>query len=105
VTDEYPIILTEKQREAIIHCTWLRRALLDAIGNPKYKEHEEMLEWIGGEFDREEFSVEAMSRELVADVEVTLGSGKGQNGTGQRKQGRQGGWWLSIIIDIEPLCG
>lgn len=29
---------------------------LEAIRNPKYPEHDSMLEWIGGEFDREEFN-------------------------------------------------
>jgi hypothetical protein len=30
---------------------------LEAIRDPKHKEHKEMLEWIGGEFDPEAFSV------------------------------------------------
>lgn len=30
---------------------------LRAIRNPKHKEHEEMLEWVGGEFDPEHFDV------------------------------------------------
>jgi hypothetical protein len=32
--------------------------------NPKHKEHDEMLEWVGGEFDPEDFDVKAVNREL-----------------------------------------
>ena len=34
---------------------------LEAIKDPKHEEHEEMLEWIGGEFDPEHFDVEEVS--------------------------------------------
>ncbi len=37
---------------------------LDAIKNPKHPEHESMLEWIGGEFDPEEFDLEGINDDL-----------------------------------------
>lgn len=37
---------------------------LEAIRNPEHEEHEEMLEWIGGEFDPEEFDLEAVNQSL-----------------------------------------
>jgi hypothetical protein len=43
---------------------WGYEEFLKAVGNPKHKEHDEMLEWVGGEFDPEEFDVEAVNREL-----------------------------------------
>jgi len=37
---------------------------LEAIKNPDHEQHEEMLEWIGGEFDPEEFDPEAVNQSL-----------------------------------------
>lgn len=37
---------------------WGYEEFLRAIRNPKHKEHKEMLEWIGREFDPEHFDVE-----------------------------------------------
>lgn len=37
--------------------SWGYGNFLEAIRDPKHKEHTEMLEWIGGEFDSESFSV------------------------------------------------
>ena len=39
--------------------------LLEAIHDPEHQEHEEMLEWIGGDFDPEAFSVEDVNRRLA----------------------------------------
>ena len=39
--------------------------LLEAIRDPKHEEHEDMLEWIGGDFDPEAFSIEDVNRELA----------------------------------------
>ncbi len=39
--------------------------LLEAINDPAHKEHEEMLDWVGGDFDPEAFSVDDVNRRLV----------------------------------------
>ncbi|MGB9694306.1 MAG: plasmid pRiA4b ORF-3 family protein [Fervidobacterium sp.] len=36
---------------------WGYEEFLEAIKDPKHEEHEEMLEWVGGEFDSEHFDV------------------------------------------------
>lgn len=38
---------------------------LQAINNPKHKEHKQMLGWIGGEFDAERFDINGISRNLM----------------------------------------
>lgn len=38
---------------------------LEAIGDPRNPEHEDMLQWIGGHFDPEAFNVEAVNRALL----------------------------------------
>jgi hypothetical protein len=43
---------------------WRYPYFLEAIQNPKHKEHDEMLDWVGGEFDPEEFDLEAVNEEL-----------------------------------------
>jgi hypothetical protein len=43
---------------------WGYADFLEAIQNPKHEQHEELLEWIGGEFDPEAFDVEAVNEEL-----------------------------------------
>ena len=37
---------------------------LEAIGNPKHEQHREMKEWVGGKFDPEKFSVDAVNKQL-----------------------------------------
>ncbi len=37
---------------------------LDAVKNPDHPEHDEYLEWIGGEFDLEEFDVDVVNGQL-----------------------------------------
>jgi hypothetical protein len=44
---------------------WGYMAFLEAIGNPEHPEHEQLLEWIGDEFDPEAFDLEAVNRELA----------------------------------------
>ena len=43
---------------------WGYADFLEAISDPKHPNHRDMKEWIGGEFDSEKFSVEAMNKEL-----------------------------------------
>lgn len=38
--------------------------LLEVLRDPKHEEHEEMREWIGGDFDPEAFDLETVNREL-----------------------------------------
>jgi hypothetical protein len=37
---------------------------LEAIRDPKHKEHDEYLDWIDGEFDPEEFDLDLVNRGL-----------------------------------------
>lgn len=43
---------------------WGYAELLEAIRDPAHPEHEDMLEWVGGEFDPEEFNLEAVNELL-----------------------------------------
>jgi len=44
---------------------WGYEELLEAISNPKHPDHENMLEWLGGEFDPEEFDLEEINGNLA----------------------------------------
>ena len=39
--------------------------LLEVIGDPTHEEHEEMLDWVGGDYDPEAFSVDDVNRRLA----------------------------------------
>jgi len=43
---------------------WGYEDFLKAIQNPKHPEHEDMLEWVGGKFDPEEFDLEGVNEGL-----------------------------------------
>ena len=43
---------------------WGYGDFLEAVRNPEHEQHEEMLEWVGGEFDPEAFDIEAVNEEL-----------------------------------------
>ena len=43
---------------------WGYGDFLEAVQNPKHERHEELLEWIGGEFDPEAFGIEAVNKDL-----------------------------------------
>ena len=43
---------------------WGYEDLLKAISDPKHESHEEMLEWVGGEFDPEAFDLTATNKAL-----------------------------------------
>ena len=53
----YPVCLTGKRACPPEDCggVWGYASFLEAIHDPEHPEHEEMLEWIGGEFDPEAF--------------------------------------------------
>ena len=40
--------------------------LLEAIGDPGHEEHDELLDWLGGNFDPDAFSVDEVNRRLAA---------------------------------------
>jgi hypothetical protein len=44
--------------------SWGYGDFLEAIQNPEHEEHEDMTEWIGGEFDPEKFDLEEVNAEL-----------------------------------------
>ena len=44
---------------------WGYEELLETISDPKHPEHEDMLEWLGGEFDPEEFDLEEINGDLA----------------------------------------
>jgi hypothetical protein len=43
---------------------WGYGDFVDAIQNPQHPRHDELLEWIGGEFDPEAFDLETVNKEL-----------------------------------------
>ena len=43
---------------------WGYAEFLEAISDPKHEDHDEMVEWVGGEFDPEKFSVDEVNKEL-----------------------------------------
>ena len=43
---------------------WGYSEFLDAIQHPEHDQHEEMLEWVGGEFDPEKLDLEGVNREM-----------------------------------------
>ena len=44
---------------------WGYEDLLETISNVKHPEHADMLEWLGGEFDPEEFDLEQINKDLA----------------------------------------
>jgi hypothetical protein len=43
---------------------WGYGDFLEAIRNPKHEKYENMLEWIGGRFDPEEFDAKQATKEM-----------------------------------------
>jgi hypothetical protein len=43
---------------------WGYAEFLEAIRDPNHESHEEMLEWVGGAFDPEKFSIDEVNKEL-----------------------------------------
>ena len=43
---------------------WGYGDFLEAIANPKHEEHENVLEWIGGRLDSEEFDPKQATKEM-----------------------------------------
>ncbi len=64
---KYPLCIAGKMACPPEDCggVWGYEEFLEAIKDPNHKEHKEMLEWIGGEFDPEEFNVDEVNNGLV----------------------------------------
>jgi len=65
---QYPRCVTGKRAGPPEDCggPWGYGDFVDAITDPNHPEHEERLEWVGGEFDPEAFDVEEINGELGA---------------------------------------
>jgi hypothetical protein len=63
---KYPICITGKRACPPEDCggPWGYAELVEIIKNPKHPEYEDMMEWLGGEFDPEHFSVEEVNTGL-----------------------------------------
>ena len=44
---------------------WGYEELLETISDPKHPDHEDMLEWLGGDFDPDEFDLEEINEDLA----------------------------------------
>jgi hypothetical protein len=64
----YPICLAGKRACPPEDCggIWGYYNLLEAIQDPKHPEHDEMLEWVEGNFDPEEFDLDVINRNYLA---------------------------------------
>jgi len=62
----YPVCLTGKRACPPEDCggIWGYASFLEAIQEPQHPEHEEMVDWVGGEFDPEVFDLDEVNREL-----------------------------------------
>lgn len=62
----YPVCLAGKRNCPPEDCGGIYgyADFLETLANPSHPEHENMLEWIGGSFDPERFSVEEVNRRL-----------------------------------------
>ncbi len=47
---------------------WGYAEFLEAIADPKHEQHADLLEWIGGEFDPEEFDAKAATMAMMKAV-------------------------------------
>jgi Cft2 family RNA processing exonuclease len=63
---KYPLCLDGKRACPPEDCggVWGYANMLEVLDDPEHPEHEEMLEWLGEEFDPDAFSVEAVNKEL-----------------------------------------
>lgn len=62
----YPICLTGKRACPPEDCggPWGYAEFLQAISDPEHEQHDELLEWIGGEFDPEAFALATVNAQL-----------------------------------------
>jgi len=64
---KYPVCLAGKKACPPEDCggVWGYYRLLETIANPKHEDHEDMLEWLGGEFDPDAFDLEEVNAILA----------------------------------------
>jgi hypothetical protein len=62
----YPLCLTGKRACPPEDCggIWGYEELLEIISDPNHEDHQERMEWLGGQFDPQPFSVERVNRAL-----------------------------------------
>lgn len=62
----YPVCIRGKRRCPPEDCggIWGYQNLIEVMGNKKHPDYKEMKEWLGGEFDPEEFNIEEINEEL-----------------------------------------
>ncbi len=65
----YPLCIAGKMNCPPEDCggIWGYYALQEALKDPKHPEHEDMTEWVGGDFDPVEFDVDAVNQRLRAE--------------------------------------
>ena len=61
-------LLAFSVRKVVGRRPWGYSEFLEAISNPEHEQHEELLEWIGGEFDPEMFDVAEVNEEIRARI-------------------------------------
>jgi hypothetical protein len=63
---KYPICVAGQRACPPEDCggPWGYPDFVEAISNPDHREHDELLEWVGGEFDPEGFDLESVNKEL-----------------------------------------
>lgn len=63
---KYPVCIKGKNACPPDDCggPWGYKELLEAIKDPNHKEYKEMLEWVGGEFNPEEFDIDRVNDRL-----------------------------------------
>jgi len=73
---EYPVCIGRKRAcpPEDCHGSWGHMDLLEAVFDPKHKQHEEILEWLGidtpKDFDPDEFDIETVNEILRDGYEV-----------------------------------
>jgi hypothetical protein len=65
----YPVCIAGKNACPPEDCGGIRgyQALLEIMSDPSHKDHEEMTDWLGDEFDPTEFDKEEVSETLLSD--------------------------------------
>ncbi len=63
---KYPVCIKGKRSAPPEDCggVWGYEEFVEAICDPDHPEHEEYLDWVGGDFDPEKFDLEKINREL-----------------------------------------